>query len=251
VFPIKDDNPTRTFPLVTIILIALNVVIFLAQTFLGDRFTYAFAMIPANVTHHPWDANVIQVSRGVLLTSGWPVWTTVFTSMFLHGGWMHLIGNMWFLWIFGNNTEDTLGRVRFLIFYLTCGLAAAALHILLGWNSPVPTLGASGAIAGVLGAYIHLFPHARITTLIFFLFITVIELPAQVVLGFWFIIQFYNTLIGAVATMGRGGESGGIAFGAHVGGFVAGWLLIRLMASRREDRGRYIPRPRFFDDNWR
>jgi membrane associated rhomboid family serine protease len=225
-------------------------VIFLAQELLGPRFTYAFAMVPVNVTHSPFDLNVAPVSPGIVVQGIWPAWTTLFTSMFLHGGWMHIIGNMLFLWIFGNNTEDTLGHIRFLVFYLLCGLAAAGLHIILGWNSAIPTLGASGAIAGVLGAYIHLFPHARITTLVFFLIITVIELPAQVVLGFWFIIQFYNMLIGAVATMGRGGESGGIAFGAHVGGFVAGWLLIRLMAPHGEDRFRQYRRPRFFDDNW-
>jgi membrane associated rhomboid family serine protease len=250
-FPIKDDNPTRTFPLLTIALIVLNVVIFLAQILLGDRFTYAFAMIPANVTHDPLGVNVVHLAPGVAITSGWPVWTTLFTSMFLHGGWMHLIGNMMFLWIFGNNIEDHLGRIRFLIFYLACGLVAAGLHLLLGWNSPIPTLGASGAIAGVLGAYITLHPHARITTLVFIIiFVTVVELPAQVVLGLWFLIQFYNLLIDTAATLGGGSQTGGVAFGAHVGGFVAGWLLIRLTGARREDQFRDYRRPRFFDDNW-
>jgi membrane associated rhomboid family serine protease len=159
---------------------------------------------------------------------------------------------MLFLWIFGNNTEDTLGKVRFLIFYFVCGLAAAGLHVFLGWNSRVPTLGASGAIAGVLGAYIHLFPHARITTIILIPFLwTVMELSAQVVLGFWFVMQLFNMLGTTAATLGGRPDAGGVAFGAHVGGFVAGWVLIRIMAPPREPQPRYTPPPRYFEDHWR
>jgi membrane associated rhomboid family serine protease len=251
VLPIKDHNPTRSFPTVTVLLIVLNVVVFLAQWLLGDRFTYTFAMIPANVLHNPLDENVVRFPSGVMVTSGLPVWTTIISSMFLHGGLMHLGGNMLYLWIFGNNTEDTLGHVRFLLFYLICGLAAAGLHLLLGPNSRIPTLGASGAIAGVLGAYIHLFPHARITTVVFIvIFWTLTELPAVVVLGFWFVMQLYNTLISTAATLGGAAETGGVAFGAHVGGFVAGWLLIRLLVPRNPWRDPYSRRPRYFDDHW-
>jgi membrane associated rhomboid family serine protease len=242
VLPLKDHNPTRSFPVVTVLLIVVNVVIYVAQVLLGDRFTLTFSMVPRLVTQYTFEE---------IPTSGLPVWTTVFSSMFLHGGLMHLGGNMLYLWIFGNNTEDTLGHFRFLLFYLVCGLAAAAVHIVLGPGSRIPTLGASGAIAGVLGAYIHLFPHARITTVIFIVFFwTLTELPAVVVLGFWFLMQLYNTLISTAATLGGAAESGGVAFGAHVGGFVAGWLLIRLFAARNQYRYQLRERPRFFDDHW-
>jgi len=242
VFPLRDDNPTRSFPIVTLALILINSGVFLAQLVLGDRFTMVFAMRPALVSHVPFETDP---------RTGLPIWVTVFTSMFLHGSWMHLIGNMLFLWIFGNNTEDTLGKFRFLLFYFVCGLAAAGLHTVLGWNSPVPTLGASGAIAGVLGAYIYLFPHARITTVILIPFLwTVVDLSAQVVLGFWFVMQLFNMLGTTAATLGGRPDAGGVAFGAHVGGFIAGWLLIRVMAPPREPRPRYTTRPRYFDDNW-
>jgi membrane associated rhomboid family serine protease len=238
--PLKDDNPTRSFPAVTILLIVLNVGVFLAQELYGPAFNRAFAMVPGLVSHAPLAA----------LRSPLPEWATILTSMFMHGSWLHLGGNMLFLWIFGNNTEDTLGHVGFLFFYLVCGVAAAALHILLGWNSEVPTVGASGAIAGVLGAYIYLFPQARITTLVVFLFFTVVELPAQAVLGVWFILQVINMFGMAAATLGGHQDGGGVAFGAHVGGFLAGLILIRLVASRRKDRYRSARRPRYFDEHW-
>jgi membrane associated rhomboid family serine protease len=243
VLPIKDDNPTHSFPAVTVLLIALNVVVYLIQGALGPHFTELVAMRPRLVTHAPF---------ATLPGVGLPVWTTIFTSMFLHGGLLHLGGNMLFLWIFGNNTEDTLGHIRFLLFYFACGLAAAALQILIDPNSPIPTLGASGAIAGVLGAYIYLFPQARITTVVtIIVFWTVVDLPAQVVLGFWFLIQLFNTLVQTAATLGGAASKGGVAFAAHVGGFIAGWLLIRLLAERRPPRPRYTPPPRYFDDHWR
>lgn len=240
--PLKDDIPSRTFPAVTLLLIALNVIVFLVELVRGEPFIAAFAMVPRHVVEHPtWP----------MAATGLPVWTTVFTAMFLHGSWVHLGGNMLYLWIFGNNTEDTLGHGRFLIFYLVCGAAAAALQILLGPGSAVPTLGASGAIAGVLGAYIYLFPYARVTTVIFIVFFwTVTELSAAFLLGVWFLMQLYNTLISTAATLGGAQESGGVAFGAHVGGFVAGWLLIRLLARRSVESPPHNRRPRFFDDNW-
>jgi membrane associated rhomboid family serine protease len=242
VLPLKDDNPTRSFPTFTVLLIVGNVLVYLLEITLGPRFTQLFAMVPGLVTHAPFET----------LPTGFPVWTTIFTAMFLHGGFMHLGGNMLFLWIFGNNTEDTLGHIRFLLFYFVCGLAAAALQIVIDPNSRIPTLGASGAIAGVLGAYIYLFPQARITTVIFIvIFWTVVDLPAQVVLGFWFLIQLFNTVVQTAATIGGAAQKGGVAFAAHVGGFAAGWLLIRLLTTRRPPRSRYIPPPRYFDDNWR
>jgi len=241
VIPLKDDNPSRSFPAVTISLIVLNVLVFLADLSLQGRLSKIYAMRPGYVTHYPME----------MLPGGVPVWATLFTMMFLHGGIMHLGGNMLFLWIFGNNTEDTLGHFRFLLFYLVCGLAASALQILFSPNSTVPTVGASGAIAGVLGAYYYLFPDSRVTTLVFIvIFWTVIEIPARVVLGLWFLMNLYNTLLSTAATLNHA-EQGGVAFAAHVGGFVAGLLLIRLMAPRRQPRFRTYEQPKFFDDQWR
>lgn len=241
--PLKDDVPSRTFPVVTVLLIALNVFVFLADLSLNGVLGHLFAMRPLLVTHHP-----MAIIRG----TGVPVWATLFTMMFLHGGWSHIGGNMLFLWIFGNNTEDTLGHGRFLVFYFVCGLLAEAMQIVVSWNSAVPTLGASGAIAGVLGAYLYLFPEARITTVIFLFLITIIEIPARVVLGFWFLFNLYETLLsGATSLHHASQESGGVAFAAHVGGFAAGWVLIQLLAGRLRNRPRYSERPRFFDDNWR
>jgi rhomboid family protein len=245
VIPLKDDVPSRTFPVVTVLLIVLNVVVFLADGLLGGALSHLFALVPADVTHYP-----TAIIRG----TGVPVWATLFTMMFLHGGWLHIGGNMLYLWIFGNNTEDTLGHGRFLVFYFLCGLLAEAMHIALSWNSTVPTIGASGAIAGVLGAYFYLFPDAQVTTLLTLFFIwPIVQISARVVLGFWFLLNLYNTLIGAAATLHHPGQqSGGVAFAAHVGGFAAGLVLIRLMAAGpRQNRSGYPERPRFFDDNWR
>ena len=160
--PLKDDVPSRTFPVVTVLLIVLNLLVFLVDLSLNGALGSKFAMRPALVTHYP-----TALIRG----TGVPVWATLFTMMFLHGGWMHIGGNMLYLWIFGNNTEDTLGHWRYLVFYFVCGLLAEAMQIALSWNSLVPTIGASGAIAGVLGAYFYLFPDARVTTLLTLFFI--------------------------------------------------------------------------------
>ena len=154
-------------------------------------------------------------------------WMDVLTSIFLHGGWMHLIGNMWFLWIYGDNVEDILGHSQYLIFYLLCGLAATMVHVLFNGDSRVPTIGASGAIAGVMGAYVVKFPHSKITTLVpVFVFITTMEIPAYVILLYWFVIQFFS----GVGSVGHSHLSqGGVAWFAHIGGFLAGIALILVM----------------------
>lgn len=218
--PYKDDNPTQTFPFVTVALIVLNTLVFLYEIVLGrggQAFIFEFGMIPYEVTH----GGNIPVSPSL------PPFMTLFTSMFLHGGWLHLIGNMLYLWIFGDNVEDRLGHFRFLVFYLVCGLIASGTHIASSWNSTIPTVGASGSIAGVLGAYFFLFPRARVYTIIpIFFFLEIIALPAAVVLGFWFLIQIANGIFA------WGIDMGGVAWFAHIGGFSGGYLLMRLYARR-------------------
>jgi membrane associated rhomboid family serine protease len=221
-FPLKDDNPTTITPVVTLMLIAINMMVFFYQISLEPKtlqvFMYQFGVVPAVVAggqHLP--ANVAVV----------PPLTTIFTSMFLHGGWMHLIGNMWFLWIFGNNIEEAMGGMRYLLFYLVCGFVASASHIMANPESPIPSIGASGAIAGVLGAYILLYPRARVLTLVFLgFFIRLIYIPAGFVLGVWFILQIFS------GSMAGRQDSGGVAFWAHVGGFVAGTVLVGLFKKR-------------------
>jgi membrane associated rhomboid family serine protease len=238
VIPLRDDNPTRSTPIVTFLLIAANVVVFLFQILLGDVFTYQFALFPGAVTS---GQRIAADGRPLPMLE--PAWLTIFTSMFLHGGWLHLIGNMWYLWIFGNNVEDTLGKGRFLAFYLFGGFIAALAHIVTGPGSMVPTVGASGAIAAVLGGYLVLHPHARVTTLVpIFFFLQLVELPASVVLGFWFLLQLFNGLMG----LGMTEDGGGVAFMAHIGGFVAGYIVMRLLGNRRREPPRY-ERPRFMD----
>jgi len=219
--PLKDLNPRRTTPFVTVLIILANVAVFLYQVSLGPRagqaLIYAFGMVPVRVelllTGHPVAMNQ---AFGPLLT-----------SMFLHGGWLHIIGNMWFLWIFGDNIEDTLGHFNYLLFYLVCGVAAGITHTLANLNSTVPAVGASGAISGVLGAYMVLFPGSRVLTLIplFVIWFTV-QLPAVVILGYWFLIQFLSGL----GSLGAGME-GGTAWWAHIGGFILGAVLV--LGSRR------------------
>jgi membrane associated rhomboid family serine protease len=219
--PIRDQNPSGTFPAVTITLIVACVGAFLLELSTGARiesFISSFALVPGNITY--------GIETGTLSWGG--AILPFFTSMFLHGGWLHLIGNMWFLWIFGDNVEDTLGPFRFLLFYLVCGLAAGATHYALSPTSTLPTIGASGAIAGVLGGYAILFPGARVLTLVpLGFFLRLVELPAWVMLGLWFLLQ----AVSGFATLGASG--GGVAWWAHVGGFVAGIILVRLLAPRR------------------
>lgn len=210
--PLRDLNPTRRFPLITVVLIAANVLIFLYEMSLTDRALYQLitsaGVIPYQVTHQLGPA----VARDMI------------TSMFLHGGWMHLLSNMLYLWIFGNNIEDVLGPVRYAIFYLLCGILASLAQVLASPRANTPTIGASGAIAGVLGAYIVLFPRARVLSLVFVLyFIRFVEIPAIIVLGFWIVLQLFN----GVAALNMPGM-GGVAYFAHIGGFVAGLILIFL-----------------------
>ncbi len=215
--PFRDDNPSQSFPFVTITLIVLNVLVFLYQLLLQSTGQLDAFIAQAALTPHL-----------VLTQPGLATWGDVFTSMFMHGGWLHLGGNMLYLWIFGDNIEDTLGHGLYLIFYLACGVAADVAHILSAPSSTVPTLGASGAIAGVLGAYLLLYPQARVQTLIFlFRFIRVVSLSALWVLGFWFVLQLFT------GVLSLGGEGGGVAYFAHVGGFVAGVVLMFAYAKIR------------------
>ena len=206
--PIRDENPTHSVPIITYLLIALNVVVFIYQTMLGsynEQFIYQFAMIPNDV--------ITTRSTGSILD--------IFTSMFMHAGLAHIGGNMLYLWIFGDNVEDRMGKGRFIFFYIIGGAIASLAHILTNPNSQIPTVGASGAIAAVLGAYLVLFPRQRVLTLVplgFFLRMTM--LPASIVLGVWFAFQF----IQGVLTLG-GPDIGGVAFWAHIGGFLSGVLL--------------------------
>jgi membrane associated rhomboid family serine protease len=220
--PLKDENPSRTIPIVNILLILANVSVFVYQYFLAPggpvQLTLRLAFIPYEIT------NVVDLSPKNLV----PVPLTIFTAMFLHGGWLHLLGNMLYLWIFGDNVEDVLGHLKYLFFYFMCGLMASLTHGFLNLSSQVPTIGASGAIAGVLGAYVFLFPRARVRTLIVLLiFIQVVSIPAIFLLGYWILIQ----VMSAITEFGTQ-KTGGIAWFAHVGGFVSGFLLIVIMRKR-------------------
>lgn len=215
--PLRDTIPSRTKPTVTILIIMANVLVFLYMVSLDSytlsHFIRAYAMNPSR----------LHLS-------------TMFTSMFLHGGWLHLIGNMWFLWVYGDNVEDTLGHGRYLVFYLLCGVIAAMTQYAINPDSRVPVLGASGAIAGVMGAYLIKFPHARILTLLpIFVFFTTVEIPAVLILLYWFVLQFFS----GIGSIGYAhGSEGGVAFFAHVGGFIAGMILVSVMATRE----RYVRR---------
>lgn len=217
--PFKDDNPTHRFPFLTISLITVNVLVFFIQaTSAADprRIAYAYGAIP----HLLLSFQVVQPIHPFM---------TVFTSMFMHGGLLHVGTNMLFLWIFGNNIEDRLGYGRFIPFYLLCGIIAAYAHAITSPSSTVPMIGASGAVSGILGAYILLYPHARIHTLIFLgFFVQVVRLPAMVVIGFWIFIQFIDGLLSKGLA-----DQGGVAWFAHIGGFVAGLLLIKVFIKRQ------------------
>ncbi|MCL4474535.1 MAG: rhomboid family intramembrane serine protease [Actinobacteria bacterium] len=215
--PFKDNIPTERFPIVTVIIIAINAAVFFYELSLGaagklDDFFTQYGMTPYEITH-----GVSTVPRSI------PVYLTLITAMFLHGGWLHIGGNMLYLWIFGNNVEDTMGRFRFIFFYLACGVLAGLAQIAVDPSSIVVNIGASGAIAGILGAYLVLFPRAKVTTLIFLVvFITVVQLPAVAVLIFWFLLQLFSGVIG----MSASGDN--VAYFAHIGGFLAGLLTIKL-----------------------
>ncbi len=227
--PLKDDIPTRTFPVVTLGLITANILAFLYQLSLqvtddpralpaAQAFVFEFGLIPCRLTGAC--AATIDFPSPVV---------TIFTSMFLHGGLFHIAGNMLYLWIFGNGVEDTLGHARFLAFYLLSGVAAALAQTTVGPTSSVPVIGASGAVSGVLGAYLRLFPYARVLTLVTLgFFIQIVRIPAMIVLGFWIVVQFLNGLI----TFGAG-DRGEVAWFAHIGGFLAGLGLLTVLRTRR------------------
>ena len=221
--PIRDDQPRFSTPYVTYFLIGLNLVIFLFEASLAPQsfkaLLFQLGMIPAHVT-----AVLSGGSHGGLTAAFLPA----LTSMFLHGSWMHVIGNMWFLWIFGDNIEDYLGHFKYLLFYLLSGLAAALAQVVLNPHSRVPTVGASGAIAGVLGAFFLLYPRAKV--LIWFPIFFLFYLPAWVTLGYWFAIQFVSGAATSIANYSD--SSGGVAFWAHVGGFLAGIILIKIFPER-------------------
>jgi membrane associated rhomboid family serine protease len=246
VFPIGDDNSGRTTtPVVNYVLIAANVLVFVLFQGLGsnDRFTYAWATVPVEIVTGrdvTTRDRVVEVEPtgqrmqipGLQPTPG-SVYLTLLTSMFMHGGWAHLGGNMLFLWIFGDNLEDRLGRMRYLFFYLLCGILASLAHVYStfvfsdgGSGMFVPSLGASGAISGVLGGYVLLFPRNRVSVILF-RFLT--DVPAYVALGLWFLFQFVSGL----GILGRGSQEGGVAYAAHIGGFVAGLVLIKLFDAGR------------------
>jgi len=213
-FPIGDDNTARrTVPWVTYGLIALNVLFFFAELSGGDAFIQQWAFVPRRFLANP---------AGDFLT--------LFTSIFMHAGWAHLLGNMLYLWIFGDNVEDRFGHLKFTAFYLVCGLAATAAQLAFSTGSNIPNLGASGAIAGVLGAYILMFPQGKVSVL---MGRRVIPMPALVVIGFWIVLQFFSG-IGALATT-TSAETGGVAYMAHIGGFIAGFALTFLFRGRRSD----------------
>jgi membrane associated rhomboid family serine protease len=285
--PLKDNIPTDRFPVLTVILIVLNVAVFIWQTQFPtdreldqigysaiDQSALEFGAIPYRVTHPDKgqcfigavpDRNVQQLQAEVLCEGTAPLreaetaseqgtvpeplpldqaawWVTLFTSMFMHGGILHLAGNMLFLWIFGNNIEDSMGRVRFILFYLLAGLIAVYAQSLLDTGATVPTIGASGAVAGVLGGYALLYPQARVLSLIFIVFfVTLIEVPAFVILGIWFVLQFIPA-IGQTAIPDIAGE-GGVAYWAHLGGFVFGLAAIKLFANRYRERPAEPPYP--------
>ena len=203
-FPLRDVIPSRTFPYITITIIVLNVLAWLFELGQGEylpAFLQTFGVVPAD----------LRLS-------------TLITSMFLHGSWMHIITNMWYLWIFGDNVEDRVGHGRYIVFYLLCGVAAALGQVAMDPTSPVPTVGASGAIAGVMGAYFVLYPRSRVLTLVpIFFYIEIIELPTIILLGFWFLLQLFS--VGAVSYTSN---QGGVAFAAHVAGFVVGAIGIFL-----------------------
>ena len=216
--PLRDINRSEKFPVINSGIIAITVLAFVFELLRGPRlkeFLYLYGLVPARYAD-PQIAAHFTTSQQVL---------PFFTSLFLHGGFLHLLGNMWFLYIFGDNVEGRLGHLRYLSFYLLCGLAAGASHLFLNWHSNVPTIGASGAIAGVMGAYLILYPRARILTLLPILFFfTFVEVPAFIFLGIWFLFQF---LIAA----GTSGQAGGIAWAAHIGGFLFGIISSKLFVT--------------------
>jgi membrane associated rhomboid family serine protease len=264
-FPLKDNIPLARFPIVTVALVAINVIVYLLEirhggSFFGgpsDSVTVHYGAIPYELTHPGKHCDVTDAAslEGVVRTvacqgmagvSGSPssqpaTWQTVFTSMFMHGSFLHIFGNMLFLVIFGPNVEDATGRGRYLAFYLLGGIVALGAQVLVSPDSTAPTLGASGAIAAVLGGYLLLYPRARVLTLIFIVFFaTIVEVPAVFLLGFWFLEQLWFGASGLASPIGGGG---GVAYFAHIGGFVFGLIAIKLFVSRDRDAGKGLQPP--------
>ena len=252
-FPLKDNIPSDRFPYVTVALIIANVIVYVVTVLHGGSLISGptpqqeikYGAIPFALSHPGDQCGLVQTTGGQAigcvngtLPGALAPWETVFTSMFMHASIIHIGGNMLFLWIFGNNVEDAMGPVKFFLFYILGGIAALALQVAINPDSTVPTLGASGAIAAVLGGYIVLYPRARVLTLVFIiLFFTVVELPALVMLGIWFLEQALFAAAGLTTATGTGG---GVAYFAHIGGFAFGALTIRLLATRRRQvRPRY------------
>jgi membrane associated rhomboid family serine protease len=246
VFPIRDENPRVHPPVATVVIIALNVLAWALLQGFGTETALSksiclYGLVPGDLLHTVPIGSQFEMDHGVVcVLDGASTWTTVISSMFMHGGWLHLVGNMWFLWIFGDNVEDAMGHVRFVAFYLLCGLAAAAAQTVADTSSTVPMVGASGAIGGVMGAYALLYPRAYVHMFVFLgFYMTTIAIPAIYMLGYWFLLQLVSGLP-ALA----GDRLGGVAFWAHVGGFVAGLALVTFFKQhhRHELRLRGSPR---------
>ena len=228
-FPLKDNTPNVHKPVMVTAIVIVNVVVFLVSLILspqGKAYVFhVFGVVPLRLTDPMW-ASAHGYPGGIVVS--------LFSHMFMHSSWMHIIGNMWTLWIFGDNIEDVMGPLKFLIFYMCCGFAALATHLVFNFSSPIPVVGASGAIAGVMGAYLILYPHAKVVTLIpIFFFPWFIDLPAVLFLGIWFLLQFFNGAASAAGT-------GGVAWWAHVGGFVAGIFLLRFFEDKTRCQDCYL-----------
>jgi membrane associated rhomboid family serine protease len=243
-FPISDDNPRVRFPLATVAIIVLNALVWVGMQGLGQDQALAaslchYALIPGELLGHASAGTTLPVGHGLVCElPGTPRPITIFTSMFMHGGWFHIIGNMWFLWVFGDNVEDEMGSIRFSLFYLLCGLAAAVSQMVVNPTSLIPMVGASGAIGGVMGAYALLFPRVRVRLLVILgVYVTTFAVPAIYMLGYWFLLQ----LVQGFVTIGT--DEGGVAFWAHMGGFAAGlglvWVFRRRARTSRSD-GRWF-----------
>lgn len=238
VMPLRDDNTDRhTVPVVTYALIAVNILVWFIELSAGESFINGYSTVPFEITHNEDLVGMQTVRAGgesipIRLYPGpTPIYLTLLTAMFMHASWMHILGNMLYLWIFGDNIEDRIGHAKFLAFYLVCGIAASAAHIMVGTDSIIPSLGASGAIAGVLGAYLVLFPRRSVRVL---MGRQIVNMPAFMVLGLWILLQVFSQI--SVV----GGEAGGVAYMAHIGGFVAGLVLIFLFGGRRAPPPREI-----------
>lgn len=224
--PLRDSIPSRRFPGVTLGIIALNLLVFFQELKMGshlETFMLSAGIVPVRYTEASHFFSLTEKIAPLL------------SSMFLHGGWVHLLGNMWVLWIFGDNVEDRLGHLHYLGFYLLSGFAAALLHIVTNLHSTMPTIGASGAIAGVMGAYFVLYPRSRVLTLIPWIFIQIVEMPTVVLLGFWFVMQLFSAGAIAVTANSGGGGGGGVAFAAHIAGFLVGMAGVLVFRNRALD----------------